>query len=471
MFKSEVKKQFGVSGISSNEMQDAISQWFNTYRGNPEWVDEENGIKSIKFAKAVCSETARLSTLALAIQFDGKRKDYMQKWCDKAVMPKLRNWLEYGCVAGTAILKPNGEGVDFITPNNFEIVEKDGNGCIKGIVFQDRYNSGDFYYTKLEYHRFMAASVRMSDSDKYVDTTYYVITNKAFISKEESTIGKEISLEATRWSNLKPEVAIVKKNGERLNSMLFGVLRMPPANDIDIDSPLGVSIFSDAMEELKDLDIAYSRNAEEINDSRRMVLADERLFALPSTKDRYGNVVRNYAKMPHYVRNVNAEKPDDFYQEINPALNTTTRIDGINNQLSLIGYKCGYSNGYFVLDAKTGMITATQVESDDRRTIQLIKDIRDCLQTCLNDLFYAQSVFADLYNLAPVGDYEVNYSFGDITYNFEEDKMHHYNLAMQGKYPWEEYYVEYLKYSREKAIELIAKAQKENKQSGLFSEE
>ena len=57
--------------------------------------------------------------------------------------------------------------------------------------------------------------------------------------------------------------------------------------------------------------------------------------------------------------------------------------------------------------------------------------------------FYAQSVFADLYNLAPVGNYTANYAFGDITYNFEEDKVHHYNLAVQGIYPWEEYYVKF----------------------------
>ena len=117
------------------------------------------------------------------------------------------------------------------------------------------------------------------------------------------------------------------------------------------------------------------------------------------------------------------------------------------------------------------MVTATQVESDDRRTIQTIKDIRDRLKVALEDTIYALSVFADLYDLSPVGEYETSYSFGDITYNWEEDKQHHYELAKQGHYPWEEYYVKFLNYSREEARKLLKMAQKENKQNSLFEEE
>ena len=49
--------------------------------------------------------------------------------------------------------------------------------------------------------------------------------------------------------------------------------------------------------------------------------------------------------------------------------------------------------------------------------------------------------------------------------------MHHYQLAMQGKYPWEEYYVKYLKCSREEAKQLLAMAKAENKAPTLFGME
>ena len=50
-----------------------------------------------------------------------------------------------------------------------------------------------------------------------------------------------------------------------------------------------------------------------------------------------------------------------------------------------------------MLDEKTGMVTATQVEADDRRTIQLIKDVRDTLESCLDGAIYALNVYAVSY--------------------------------------------------------------------------
>ena len=162
--------------------------------------------------------------------------------------------------------------------------------------------------------------------------------------------------------------------------------------------------------------------------------------------------------------------PEEFYHEINPQLNTDTRLSGINALLSQIGYKCGFSNGYFVFNEKSNMATATQVEADDRRTIQLIKDVRDKLESCLDGAIYAMSVYADLYRLAPVGNYEVVYDFGDITYNREEDRARAYQLTLQGFYTKEYYLEKYEGFTPEDAAKMVAAAQS-TEQPGLFGEE
>lgn len=470
MFKSEIKDQFQVTGITSGNMQKAIQNWMLIYKGDPEWVNEEEGIKTIKFAKFICGEIARLATLAIDVTFDGTRKKYMDQFWKNSVKDRIREWTELMCACGTVILKPNGTGVDLVTPDRFEIISLDGNHYITGIVFQDTHEDGDDHFTKLEYHRFFTASVRMPDSEEYYDTTYYSISNRAFVSKNAGEIGKPIDLSMTIWSGLQPDVHITKKSGDKINSMLFGLFRMPSLNDIDLNSPLGISAFADAIEELKDLDIAYSRNAEEIKDSRRMVMIDDKLIQKPAYKDEKGNTVRPQVKLPKYFKAVAGFDQNETYHEINPQLNTDTRKSGINQQLSLIGVKCGFSNGYFVIDEKTGMITATQVESDDRRTIQLIKDVRDAMQKCLDDLFYAQSVFADLYQYAPVGEYEPKYNFGDITYNAEEDRMRNLTLANSGYIPKWQYLVRFEGYSEEEAKAAVKEASG-TQEKGLFDEE
>ena len=130
----------------------------------------------------------------------------------------------------------------------------------------------------------------------------------------------------------------------------------------------------------------------------------------------------------------------------------------MNALLNQIGYKIGFSNGYFVFNEKTGMVTATQVEADDRRTIQLIKDVRDKLEDCLNGTIYALNVFADLYGLTPVGAYEVTYDFGDITYNREEDRLRWWQYVVQGKVPAWLYFQKFEGMSEEEAKAMTAEA-------------
>ena len=217
---------------------------------------------------------------------------------------------------------------------------------------------------------------------------------------------------------------------------------------------------------MKDLDIAYSRNAGEIYDSEKIILADDRLM-FDSGTNLNGRIPD--VKLPHYVKNVFGNSPEEFYQEITPQLNTATRLDGINALLSQIGYKCGFSNGYFVFNEASGIQTATGVEAEQQRTIQFIKDVRDKLESCLNDAIYAMSVYADLYALAPVGVYEVVYDFGDITYNREEDRARWWSYVVQGKVPAWMYFAKFEGMTKEDAKAMVTEAQP--KETGLFGEE
>lgn len=174
-------------------------------------------------------------------------------------------------------------------------------------------------------------------------------------------------------------------------------------------------------------------------------------------------------KLPHYVKNVFGQDEKEFYQEINPQLNTDARLAGINALLSQLSYKCGFSSGYFVFNEKTGMVTATQVEADDRRTIQFIKDVRDKLEDCLNGVIYALNVFADLYDLTPVGVYETTYDFGDITYNREEDRARWWQYVVQGKVPAWLFFVKFEGMTEEDAKAMVKEAQPDEPK--LFGDE
>lgn len=464
VFKKEALEEFDVKQGTSQEMDIAITKCMNVYQNRPYWSNDKNDVRTIGFGKVLCEETARLATLAIHVTIDGSpRAKWLQEQIDKRYF-KFREWLEYGCAAGTFILKPNGKGIDFLLPNSFQIVDSDDDGNVTGVIFIDQYTESGVltrkYYTKFEYHRFG-------------DNGEYFISNRTYMSNSEGEKGRPMPIEETKWAGIDPDVTLLKQNGEPLERMLFGIFRTPQANNLDINSPLGLPIFQNVLEELQTLDTAYSRNSEEIKDSRRIILLGDELLdtsGMPLSQRKVGASVNG---LPHNVKMVFGGKGGDkpFYEEINPELNTDIRINGINHELSLIGWKVGFSNGYFVLDQKTGMVTATQVEADDRRTIQFIKDVRDKLEDCMDGLIYALNAFADLYGLAPVGMYETTYDFGDITYNREEDRARWWQYLVQGKVPAWMYYQKFEGMSEEEAKAMIEEAKGEQKEPTLFGQE
>ena len=437
---SKIKETFNVDVATSTNMDLAIINAFNAYKGRPDWIDIEDGIKTINFAKALCSETARLTMLGTKITIDGSPKaEWLQSIIDKMYF-KIREWVEYGCAYGTIVMKPSQDGVDLFTPDDYVITEY-SNQMITGIVFTYRKKEGDKYYIRFEYHH-------------YIDKNNYTVVNRCFVGDSFNSVSEPVDIAFTPWSGLKDDANI-----EGMNSPAFGVFKTPQANNIDINSAVGLPIFCEAMEELKDLDIAYSRNVKEIYDSKRILLldSDKMIQTGVAIKDYQNNFESNRKamKLPEYVKNVFGNGKDDFYQEINPNLNTDTRLKGINAILGQIGYKVGYSNGHFVFNESTGIQTATEVEANRQRTIQFIKDVRDKLESCLDGVINGLNMFANLYGLAPAGDYEVVYDFGDITYNYEEEKSRWWGYVVSNKIPAWMYFVKFEGMSEEdaKAIE------------------
>lgn len=80
LFRQRARDEFKIDTVTSPEMQRVIEKCGYIYRGSPYWLDKDEHIKTINFAKAVCSETARLATLAIGIEIDGSaRANWLQE--------------------------------------------------------------------------------------------------------------------------------------------------------------------------------------------------------------------------------------------------------------------------------------------------------------------------------------------------------------------------------------------------------
>jgi A118 family predicted phage portal protein len=262
-------------------------------------------------------------------------------------------------------------------------------------------------------------------------------------------LGSEVPLTSIGlWAHMAPEVYISK-----LEKPLFAYYRLPGANTVDSSSPLGMSVFANAITELKAIDVCISRMNAEVEDSKHITFVGQQVIM---------NAVNRNTELPRFVQGLgmglNDSETSSVHEHV-PTMLTDQRIKDLNFNLSMAGVKCGFSEGVFVLDGQTGMITATQVEADDRDTIQTIKHDRDALKDALEQAFYGANAFATLYGLAPVGDYDINFNFGDITYNYEEDKASWKSYVSQGWVPKWLYFVKFEGYSEEEAKALVAEAE------------
>lgn len=446
LFFSKAREVFNVESITSEKMDALVKKCANIYAGTPYWIDDEDHIKTINFAKSLCAETARLATLGIKITIDGSaRAEWLQEQVDN-IFFSLRHWVEYGCAFGTVVLKPNGNSIEVVTPDNFRITEQNGDE-VTGIVFQDkiRTSDGKHWWHRLEHHHIVETEAGYR----------YMVSNRTFYSDSEHDLGESIDISKTPWRDLEEETIIEGAEGK-----LYAILRMPQANNIDVGSPLGLPIFHDAMEELRDLDIAYSRNALEIEQSKRTILLDSDRLLVNGGRNNAGtwDVARQNMGLPDMVKAVEGTGDGNFYTEINPTLQTTIRVEGIDALLSQIGYKVGFSNGYFVFNQSTGIQTATGVEAEQQRTIQYIKDVRDKLESCMENLIYALNAFADAYDLAPLGEYETNFNFGDITYNLDEDRQRWWSYVVQNKVPAWMYFEKFEGMTEEEAKAMVQEA-------------
>lgn len=448
---SDIGKVFGVDLITSSDMTNAIRLWDDISTGKPPWLNRGDDIKTINMAKHIADTRAKLAMLDIGIAISGSpRADYLQTVADD-LLKRLPNKFAEAERLGGMVIKWNGETWDYVLPGDFGVTAKDDNGEIVGAIFASYASQGNGHYTRLEYHRF--------------DGNRYIVTNRAFKNELTGTgrysLGRPVALQnVDAWAHMRDEVAILN-----LEKPLFAYYRVPGVNTVDRSNPFGQSVFANALTELEAIDIAVSRKNAEVEDSKHITFVGQNAVQ---------NATNKGIELPRFVKGLGVGLSDGDISAIHehvPTMLTEQRIKDINFNLSMAGVKCGFSEGVFVLDGQTGMITATQVEADDRDTIQTVKTDRDALKDALDQALYGADAMATLYGLAPLGAYEVNYNFGDITYSYEEDKASWKSYAAQGWIPKWLYFVKFEGMTEEEAKTLTQEADQANMEKGLFGVE
>ena len=430
--KKEADDVFGIE-LHSSGMEDMIQKWYDITGGKPPWADEEDDIRTINFAQYIDDVTSGLVALDIGINMpDSPRGRYLQKIADYALQ-EIDSHISDALGNAGIMFKANGENVDFFYPGWFLPTDWDSNKNIAGCMFVRRKYIKKTTYTKFEYHRY----------EDINGEKVYVISNRAFKNGSSTGKGQACALdEVPEWAGLSEDVY-----GYNIDIPLFSYYGNPKPNFIDRDSPLKIPIWANCMEELRNIDTGWSRKSAEIEDSKHITFLPEQVVMFAE---------RHNIKLPRFIKRLQSGSVTEpaQIQEHTATILTEQRISDINSCLAMISAKIGFDQGFFVLDEKTGVVTATQIEADKQSTIRTIKNLRDPLKEALTKLLYGASKMADYYTDIPAEAWTNHYSdfreevssafkFGDITYSYEEDKASWWKYRIQGDVPAWLYYVKF----------------------------
>ena len=277
-------------------------------------------------------------------------------------------------------------------------------------VFVSRIAKGGYYYTRLEWHRWNGLT--------------YVITNELYRSEIQKgkTPEETQDILGVRYplSEIYPYLEEVTEIP--VEESLFTYWRTPIANNLDDNSPLGMSIYGNALETLHALDICYDSFVREFRLGKKRIIVPAR--AVRSVVDpQTGKLCRYFDPNDETYEALASDTPDDLKITDNSvSLRVEEHVSAINAFLSILCLQTGFSAGTFTFDAHNGLKTATEVVSENSKTFKTIKTIQNQLRPAIEHLVRNIIDVAILYDMEWEGQkiatlaargYHVNVTFDD----------------------------------------------------------
>lgn len=393
--KETIEQRLDVDIAVSNDMSNAIKLWNQLYTNTSPWLNDT--VKSMNVASAIASEIARLVTVELESFIEGN--EYLNEEYQE-VLKNIRNYTEFACAKGGVVFKPyvSGENIeiDLVQAERFFPTAYNSRNEITSAVFVEFKHEGNKVYTRLEHHQ-------LTNEGYHISNTAYVKENHN-LNLTIDDLGKKIPLSTVDgWHDLEEEVLV-----ENVYKPLFSYFKMPLANAIDYESPLGVSVFSRAIELIEEVDRQYSRTLWEFEGTELAINASVDCFK----KNNQGESILPEGRERLYRSfNFGVDEWNKAMEVFSPEIRDTSLFNGLNQLLRKVEFNSGLAYGTLSDITETDK-TATEVKASKQRSYATVKDIQNSLKRALEDLAYAMDVYAKLYNL-PSSEYEMTFSFDD----------------------------------------------------------
>ena len=193
----------------------------------------------------------------------------------------------------------------------------------------------------------------------------------------------------------------------------FGIVKPGLDNVVADLSPYGISVFYDAIDAIKAVDLSWDSIYQEIDIAAIRVFMSEEMIDINDDNGKPIPVPDTDDKVFRLVAGSSANKMIDVFA---PNIRIDQLKEGLNIALAELGDNCGFGEQYFQIGKTGGLKTATEVVSDNSVLMRSIKKHENSVGSAIKD------VITGLISCAAIKGYAegVPAEFGAVDVKFDD---------------------------------------------------
>lgn len=220
------------------------------------------------------------------------------------------------------------------------------------------------------------------------------------------------------------------------------------ANNVDLGSPMGISVYANSLDLLEGVDLIYDSYCNEFRLGKKRIIVPQSMLQMMQTDD------ETWMAFDDNDTEFYGLKMDDAKQElkeINMELRITDHDMGLQRFLNLLSSKTGLGNDRYSFEAGA-VKTATEVVSEKSELFQNLKKNELILDTALKGMCKA---IAEICGITTTFETTINFD-DSIIEDSDAKRTRMQALVTQGKFPLWRYLHEYEGYDEKEAKEIVA---------------
>lgn len=398
--------------------------------------------KTLGMAKTISEDWANLALnekVEIVIDDESINKKVQEVFDYNDFRVRGNQLLELAFALGTGALVEYVDGekviIDYIRAGMVYPLSWD-NGRIKECAFASEKVEGKQKKVYLNIHRLDG-------------TGNYVIENKMFIRNGNNLTAVELPEEVAETVNTSSDIP------------LFQIIKPNIVNNVDIDCPMGISIYANAMDQLEGCDLVYDSYCNEFRLGKKRIIVPMTMARVMMEED--GTVSPMFDDNDTEFYAVEADKDTEKkIQEINMEIRADAHEKGINKFLALLSKKSGLGTDRYSFELGN-VKTATEVVSEKSDLFQNLKKHELILESAIFDMVKA---IASLYGFST--DFEVTVNFDDsIIEDANAERQRDLQEIRDGIMQKWEYRVKHYGETEEEAKKMIAANQTDDDLMGF----